>query len=63
MSKIATNNKKNAKTALNPNLSTEMEPASSSDSNQIASKTSKKKEKKQPLLALPHLVLNNLRLH
>ena len=46
MSKIATNNKKIAKTALNPNLSTEMEPATSSDSNQNVSKTSNKKRKK-----------------
>jgi len=52
MSTFSTNNNKISKTALNPNLSTEMEPASSSDSNQIASKTSKKKRKKTALTGL-----------
>jgi len=46
MPKIATNNKKIAKTALNPNLSTEMEPAFDFISNQNVSKTSNKKRKK-----------------
>ena len=46
MSTFATNKDKTAKTALNPNPSTEMEPATSSDSNQPASKKSKKRKKK-----------------
>ena len=45
MSNFATNNNKIAKTALNPNLSTEMEPVSSSVSNQAVSKNSKKRKK------------------
>jgi len=46
MSTFSTNKDKTAKTALNPNPSTEMEPATSSDSNQPASKKSKKRKKK-----------------
>ena len=47
MSNVATNNNKIAKTALNPNLSTGMEPATSSDSNQNGSKNSKKNKKRK----------------
>lgn len=46
MSTFATNNNKIAKTALNPNPSTEIDPATSSDSNQNVSKKSKKRKKK-----------------
>jgi hypothetical protein len=47
MSTFSTNKYKNAKTALNPNPSTEMDPVTSSDSNQNVSKNSKRKKKRK----------------
>jgi hypothetical protein len=46
MSTFSTTNKKIAKTALNPNLSTEMEPMTKSEPNQTNSKKNKKKRSK-----------------
>jgi len=47
MSSFSTTNKKIAKTTLKRNLSTEMEPATSSDPNQNVSKNSKKNKKRK----------------
>jgi hypothetical protein len=63
MSTFSTNKDKNAQTAFNPNPSTEMDPATSSDSNQNVSKKFKKNKKRKKTAhsgpSAQHAVKNN----
>jgi hypothetical protein len=64
MSTFSTNNGEIAKTALNPNLSTEMNPMTKSEPNQTNSKKNKKKRSKYHFfLIVINYIITNILLH